>query len=91
MMPRFDAEDSLRLIEKYKVTHSQWVPTMFIRMLKLEKDQRTAYDLSTHQVAIHAAAPCPVEVKRQMIDWWGPNTSRVLRGVGAERVDADHQ
>ena len=72
MMPRFDAEESLRLIEKYKVTHSQWVPTMFIRMLKLEKDQQTAYDLSTHQVAIHAAAPCPVEVKRQMIDWWGP-------------------
>ncbi|MED6309449.1 MAG: AMP-binding protein, partial [Pseudomonadota bacterium] len=49
-----------------------WVPTMFIRMLKLEKDQRTAHDLSTHQVAIHAAAPCPVEVKRQMINWWGP-------------------
>ena len=72
MMPRFDAEESLRLIEKYKVTHSQWVPTMFIRMLKLKKDEQTAYDLSTHQVAIHAAAPCPVEVKRQMIDWWGP-------------------
>ena len=72
MMPRFDAEESLRLIEEYKVTHSQWVPTMFIRMLKLKEVQRSTYDLSTHQVAIHAAAPCPVEVKRQMIRWWGP-------------------
>ncbi|MBT5498402.1 MAG: acyl-CoA synthetase [Alphaproteobacteria bacterium] len=72
MMPRFDAEESLRLIEQYKVTHSQWVPTMFIRMLKLEEDKRAAYDLSTHKMAIHAAAPCPIEVKRQMIEWWGP-------------------
>lgn len=72
MMPRFDAEESLRLIEQYKVTHSQWVPTMFIRMLKLEEDRRAAYDLSSHKVAIHAAAPCPIEVKRQMIEWWGP-------------------
>jgi long-chain acyl-CoA synthetase len=72
MMPRFDAEESLRLIEQYKVTHSQWVPTMFIRMLKLEEDRRAAYDLTTHKVAIHAAAPCPIEVKRQMIEWWGP-------------------
>ena len=72
MMPRFDAEESLRLIEQYKVTHSQWVPTMFIRMLKLEEDKRAAHDLSTHKVAIHAAAPCPIEVKRQMIEWWGP-------------------
>jgi long-chain acyl-CoA synthetase len=72
MMPRFDAEESLCLIEQHKVTHSQWVPTMFIRMLKLEEDRRAAYDLSTHKVAIHAAAPCPIEVKRQMIEWWGP-------------------
>ncbi|MBO88184.1 MAG: acyl-CoA synthetase [Rickettsiales bacterium] len=72
MMPRFDAEESLRLIEEHKVTHSQWVPTMFIRMLKLKEMQRSSYDLSTHQVAIHAAAPCPVEVKRRMIKWWGP-------------------
>ena len=72
MMPRFDAEEALRLIEQHKVTHSQWVPTMFIRMLKLEEDRRAAYDLSTHKVAIHAAAPCPIEVKRQMIEWWGP-------------------
>ena len=72
MMPRFDAEEALRLIEQHEETHSQWVPTMFIRMLKLEEDRRAAYDLSTHKVAIHAAAPCPIEVKRQMIEWWGP-------------------
>ncbi|MQA94881.1 MAG: AMP-binding protein [Streptosporangiales bacterium] len=72
MMERFDAEDALRYIEKYKVTHSQWVPTMFIRMLRLPEETRNKYDLSSHRVAIHAAAPCPPEVKRAMIDWWGP-------------------
>jgi fatty-acyl-CoA synthase len=69
---RFDPEDALRQIERYKVTHSQWVPTMFIRMLKLDDETRVRYDLSSHLYAIHAAAPCPVEVKRRMIDWWGP-------------------
>ena len=72
MMPRFDALDALRAIDEYRVTHSQWVPTMFSRMLKLPDAERLAFDLSTHQVAIHAAAPCPEAVKRQMFDWWGP-------------------
>jgi long-chain acyl-CoA synthetase len=72
VMERFDALEALRLIERHKVTHSQWVPTMFVRMLKLPKEEREQFDLSSHQVAIHAAAPCPVEVKRQMIEWWGP-------------------
>lgn len=72
MMPRFDASEALRCIEEYRITHSQWVPTMFVRMLKLAEEERLAADLSSHQVALHAAAPCPVEVKRQMIDWWGP-------------------
>ena len=72
MMDKFDAENALTLIEKYKVTHSMWVPTMFVRMLKLDAATRTRYDLSSHRCAIHAAAPCPAEVKRQMIDWWGP-------------------
>jgi len=71
-MDRFDPEDALRQIERYKVTHSQWVPTMFIRMLKLDEQTRCKYDLSSHRYAIHAAAPCPSEVKRQMIAWWGP-------------------
>lgn len=72
VMSYFDAEESLALIEKHHVTHSQWVPTMFVRMLKLPEDVRLAYDVSSLKVAIHAAAPCPPEVKRAMIEWWGP-------------------
>ncbi len=72
IMEHFDPENYLALVEKYKVTHSQLVPTMFNRMLKLPPETRTRYDLSSLQVAIHAAAPCPVQVKEQMIDWWGP-------------------
>ena len=72
MATRFDAEQSLAAIEKYRVTHSQWVPTMFVRMLKLPEETRAKYDVSSQRVAIHAAAPCPVEVKQRMIDWWGP-------------------
>lgn len=72
IMDRFDPVEALRAIETHKVTHSQWVPTMFIRMLKLDDADRTQFDLSSHRVAIHAAAPCPADVKHQMIDWWGP-------------------
>ncbi len=72
IMDRFDAAEALSFIERYEITHSQWVPTMFSRMLKLPAAERTRHDLSSHQVAVHAAAPCPVEVKRQMISWWGP-------------------
>ena len=72
IMEHFDAEDALRTIQQYRVTHGQFVPTMFVRMLKLPDETRTGYDVSTLQVAVHAAAPCPVEVKRKMIDWWGP-------------------
>ena len=72
LMPKFDAVESLALIERYRVTHSQWVPTMFIRLLKLPDASRESFDLSSHRVAVHAAAPCPPEVKRRMIEWWGP-------------------
>jgi long-chain acyl-CoA synthetase len=72
VMDRFDAERALEYIERYRVTYSQWVPTMFVRMLKLPEQVRDRYDVSSLQVAVHAAAPCPVEVKRQMIAWWGP-------------------
>ncbi|WP_436776298.1 acyl-CoA synthetase [Yinghuangia sp. YIM S09857] len=72
IMERFDAEASLALIEEHGITHSQWVPTMFVRALKLPEEVRGRYDLTSLRVAIHAAAPCPVEVKRAMIDWWGP-------------------
>ena len=72
IMEHFDPENYLALVEKYKITHTQLVPTMFSRMLKLPEDVRKKYDLSSMQVAIHAAAPCPVQVKEQMIAWWGP-------------------
>jgi long-chain acyl-CoA synthetase len=72
IMERFDPALFLALIGRYRVTHSQLVPTMFSRMLKLPEAERTAHDLSSHEIAIHAAAPCPVAVKQAMIDWWGP-------------------
>jgi long-chain acyl-CoA synthetase len=72
IMERFDAERYLQLIEHYRITHSQLVPTMFSRLLKLPEDVRRKHDLSSLEIAIHAAAPCPVQVKEQMIDWWGP-------------------
>jgi long-chain acyl-CoA synthetase len=72
VMEHFDAERALEYIQNYSVTHSQWVPTMFVRMLKLPEDVRAKYDVSSLQCAIHAAAPCPIPVKEQMIDWWGP-------------------
>lgn len=70
MMPKFDALGALEAIENYKVSHSQWVPTMFSRMLKLDID-RKELDLSSLKVAVHAAAPCPKQVKQEMLDWWG--------------------
>jgi long-chain acyl-CoA synthetase len=72
IMERFDPERYLQLVEKYKPTHSQLVPTMFSRMLKLPEGARLRYDLSSLEVIIHAAAPCPIQVKEQMIAWWGP-------------------
>ncbi|WP_379923583.1 acyl-CoA synthetase [Erythrobacter sp. R86502] len=71
MMEKFEPEDALEAIETYKVTDSQWVPTHFVRFLKLDPEVRSRYDLSSHQRALHAAAPCPVPIKREMIEWWG--------------------
>ena len=72
IMERFDPEEALALIEKHQLTHGQFVPTMFVRMLKLPEADRLRYDASSLKVAIHAAAPCPVPVKQAMMDWWGP-------------------
>jgi len=72
IMERFDPERYLELVQTYKVTHSQLVPTMFSRMLKLPDEVRRRYDLSSLEIAVHAAAPCPVQVKERMIEWWGP-------------------
>jgi long-chain acyl-CoA synthetase len=72
IMEKFDPESYLALIEKYRVSHSQLVPTMFSRMLKLPREARARHNLSSLEIAIHAAAPCPVQVKEEMIEWWGP-------------------
>jgi acyl-CoA synthetase (AMP-forming)/AMP-acid ligase II len=72
VMEKFDAAAALACIDRWRVTHSQWVPTMFIRMLRLPDEVRRSFSLASHRVAIHSAAPCPVEVKERMIEWWGP-------------------
>jgi long-chain acyl-CoA synthetase len=71
-MERFDAEQFLALVERYRVTDTQMVPTMFVRLLKLPEEVRRRYDISSLRYVVHAAAPCPVPVKRQMLEWWGP-------------------
>jgi acyl-CoA synthetase (AMP-forming)/AMP-acid ligase II len=72
VMERFDPEECLALIEEHNVTHAQFVPTMFVRMLKLSEEVRQSYDVSSLRSVVHAAAPCAPEVKRRMIEWWGP-------------------
>jgi long-chain acyl-CoA synthetase len=72
IMESFDPERYLQLVQQWGVTHSQLVPTMFSRMLKLPQEVRKRYDTSSLEIAIHAAAPCPVQVKEEMIKWWGP-------------------
>jgi long-chain acyl-CoA synthetase len=71
-MDRWDPEEALRLIERYRCTHTHMVPTQFIRMLQLPDEVRAKYDVSSMKWAIHAAAPCPVDTKRKMLEWWGP-------------------
>jgi fatty-acyl-CoA synthase len=72
VLEKFDAEGALDAIQKHSVTHGQFVPVMFTRMLKLPEAVRGSYDVSSLERVMHAAAPCPVEIKKQMIDWWGP-------------------
>ncbi len=81
MMERFDAEQALADIEKYKVTSAQWVPTHFVRMLKLPAETRARYDMSSLKSVFHAAAPCPIPVKEQMIAWWGPIIGEYYAGT----------
>ncbi|MFT4256889.1 MAG: acyl-CoA synthetase [Pseudoxanthomonas sp.] len=85
LMERFDAEAVLRAIERYRVTHSLWVPTMFSRLLALPPEVRERYDTASQRVVVHAAAPCPVPVKQSMINWWGPILSEFYsctEGIG---------
>ncbi|WP_313805490.1 acyl-CoA synthetase [Sphingobium sp.] len=72
VMERFDAESALAMIERHRITHATWVPTHFVRLLKLPEEVRKRHDHGSLRAVIHAAAPCPVPVKQAMIDWWGP-------------------
>ncbi len=81
VMEHFDPEQYLALVERYRCTFSQVVPTMFIRMLKLPAEVRARYDLSSLVTVVHAAAPCPAEVKAQMIAWWGPIVHEYYAGT----------
>jgi long-chain acyl-CoA synthetase len=80
LMEKFDPLQCLELIERHRVTHVQFVPTHFIRMLKLTDEERHRHDHSSLQMVVHAAAPCPAEVKRQMIEWWGPIINEFYAG-----------
>ncbi len=88
IMEKFDAEELLAAIGKYKITHTQVVPTMFVRILKLPDEARARYDMSSLICAIHVAAPCPVEIKRQMIKWWGPILLEYYAGTEGNGVTA---
>jgi long-chain acyl-CoA synthetase len=93
LMEEFDARWALELIEQHRVTVSQWVPTMFVRMLKLPEEERGHHDLSSLRIAIHAAAPCPIPVKEQMIAWWGPVLYEYYAGTeanGFTSIDSEH-
>ncbi|UMB71505.1 fatty-acid--CoA ligase FadD4 [Mycobacterium paraterrae] len=92
LMEKFDAEAALECIQRHGVTHAQFVPTMFVRMLRLPEETRMRYDLSTLRRVVHAAAPCPPEIKRQMIDWWGPIIDEYYgssEGAGISFIRAD--
>jgi long-chain acyl-CoA synthetase len=92
VMERFDPVLALELIERHGITHGQFVPTMFVRMLKLPEEVRARYDLSSLRRVVHAAAPCPVDVKRRMIEWWGPIVDEyyaATEGVGVTWVTSD--
>jgi long-chain acyl-CoA synthetase len=92
IMESFDPERYLALVENWGVTHSQLVPTMFSRMLKLPEETRHRYDLSSLEIAIHAAAPCPVQVKEDMIRWWGPIIQEyygATEGLGFTACDSE--
>ncbi|PMX27501.1 acyl-CoA synthetase [Pseudomonas sp. MPR-R2A7] len=91
MASKFDAEYALKAIELYGVTHSQWVPTMFHRLLALPQEVRECYDLSSQKVAVHAGAPCPVPTKHEMIRWWGPILAEFYsctETIGSTMVDS---
>ena len=91
LLEKFDPLTALAAIEHYRVSHAQWVPTMFIRLLRLADEDKAQFDLSSMRYAIHAAAPCPASVKEQMIAWWGPILYEYYSGtelVGRTSLDS---
>ncbi len=91
VMDRFDADAALALLEREAITHSQWVPAMFQRLLALPAGRRAAFSAPAHRRAIHGAAPCPIDLKRAMIDWWGPILLEYYsgsEGVGLTLIDS---
>jgi long-chain acyl-CoA synthetase len=92
VMEKFDPEGTLDAIQRYRVTHGQFVPAMFVRMLKLPEAVRNSYDLSSLKRVMHAAAPCPVLIKKQMIEWWGPIVDEYYassEAIGSTLITAD--
>ena len=90
ILPRFDAEACLAAIERHRVTNAMMVPAMFFRILALPEAARRRYDLSSLRKVLHAAAPCPIDVKRKMIEWWGPVLHEYYAGTegnGMDRVE----
>jgi fatty-acyl-CoA synthase len=91
VMEHFDPRQCLEVIQRYRVTHAQFVPTMFVRMLRLPAEERAPFDVSSLEFVVHAAAPCPIPVKRQMIDWWGPIIQEYYSGtedIGSSHITA---
>jgi long-chain acyl-CoA synthetase len=92
IMGKFDAEGALTLIERHRVTTAYMVPTQFVRLLRLPEPTRTSYDVSSLKVVVHSAAPCPLEIKKQMFDWWGPIIWESYGGMeGAATVAKPHR
>ena len=92
VMEKFDPEQTLAAIQRHHVTHGQFVPAMFVRMLKLPDSVRDSYDVSSLKRVVHAAAPCPVDIKKQMLDWWGPIVDEYYsssEGAGVTFISAD--
>lgn len=91
VMEKFDPHGALEAIQRYGITHGQFVPAMFVRMLKLPESVRNSFDVSSLKRVVHAAAPCPVDIKKQMIDWWGPIIDEYYassEAVGASFIQA---
>ncbi|HEY8525317.1 MAG TPA: AMP-binding protein [Acidimicrobiales bacterium] len=92
IMGRFDAQGALGLIERHRVTTAYMVPTQFVRLLRLPDEVKARYDVSSLKVVVHSAAPCPIEVKRRMMDWWGPVIWETYGGMeGAAAIAKPHR